>query len=113
MPSVFTKIVNREIPGQILHEDSECAVIADIQAQAPQHFLVFPKKEIPSLAHATEDDQMLLGHLMLTAARVAELQGLSIDGYRVVINTGKNGGQSVDHLHIHVLGGRALSWPPG
>lgn len=113
MATLFTKIIKGEIPGQIIFEDSECAVIADIQKQAPQHFLVIPKKELRSVAHASEQDKVLMGHLLLTAAKVARDLGIAETGYRLVINTGMDGGQSVDHLHIHLLGGRPMSWPPG
>ena len=113
MATLFTKIINGEIKGTILHQDDQCVAFLDIQPQAPQHVLVVPVKEIPSLAHATAADQQLLGHLLLTAAQVARQLGVADSGYRLVINTGRNGGQTVDHLHIHLLGGRALVWPPG
>jgi histidine triad (HIT) family protein len=113
MASIFTKILKREIPSKILHEDEHCAAIADINPQAPVHFLVFPRQELRSVDHGTPAEQQLLGHLLLVAAKVARDQGLSENGYRLVINTGKNGGQTVDHIHVHVLGGRQMSWPPG
>lgn len=113
MASIFTKIINGQIPGKIVHQDEHCAVIVDIQAVAPSHLLVIPKKEIESIATATSEDKTLLGHLLLTAAEVARKQGFAESGYRVVANIGKDGGQTVPHLHIHILGGRPLNWPPG
>jgi histidine triad (HIT) family protein len=110
--TIFSKIINREIPAEILHDDELSLAFRDISPQAPTHFLVIPKKPIVSLATAEAADQMLLGHLMLVAARVAASEGLA-DGYRVVTNIGSDGGQSVAHLHLHVLGGRACGWPPG
>lgn len=113
MATLFTKIINGEIAGKILHKDEHCAALVDIHPQAPQHILLVPRKEITSLASASIEDQMLLGHLLLTAANLARDLGVSKSGYRVVINVGPNGGQTVDHLHIHLLGGRTLTWPPG
>lgn len=113
MASIFTKILSGEIKGTIVHQDQHCAVLVDIQPQAPKHFLVVPKKEIPSMAEATHQDQAVLGHMLLVAAEVARQQGISEQGYRLVINTRQHGGQSVSHLHIHVLGGRQMEWPPG
>lgn len=113
MPSIFTKIINGEIKGQIIHQDDLCAVLVDIQPQAPKHYLVVPKKEIQSVATATQEDKALLGHLLLVAAEVARKEGFSEKGYRLVINTNQHGGQSVSHIHIHVLGGRQMEWPPG
>jgi len=111
--SIFTKIVQGEIKGTIVHEDDLCAAIVDIQPQAPKHLLVFPKKEIQSVDTATAEDRNLLGHLLWVAAEVARKQGFSEKGYRLVINTGEHGAQSIPHLHIHVLGGRQMEWPPG
>lgn len=113
MASLFTKIINGEIPAKFVHQDEICAAIHDIQPQAPTHILIFPKKEIINVGHATKQDQSILGHLLLTAAEIARTLGLASDGYRIVINNGKNGGQSVDHLHVHLLAGRQLTWPPG
>ena len=113
MGSIFTKIINGEIKGNILHQDDQCVVLVDVNPQAPKHFLVVPKKEIRSIADAKKEDQMLLGHLLLTAAKVAKDQGFSDDGYRLVININGDGGMTVPHVHVHLLGGRALSWPPG
>lgn len=113
MASIFTKIISGEIKGTIVHEDEYCAVLVDIQPQAPKHFLVVPKKEITSIAEAKLEDKMVLGHLLLTAAEVARKQGFSEKGYRLVINTNSDGGQTVSHIHIHLLAGRKLTWPPG
>lgn len=113
MATIFSKIIRKEIPAKIVHEDDLCLAFHDIAPQAPVHVLVIPKKEIVSMREITGADQALLGHLMLTASKVAHQLGLADGGYRLVVNTGRNGGQSVDHLHIHILGGRALSWPPG
>ena len=111
--TIFTKIINKEIPANIIYEDDLAIAFKDINPQAPTHILVIPKKEIPSLAEAEPQDLGLLGHLLLKVAEIARQQGLEADGYRVVTNTGRNGGQSVDHFHFHLLGGRALTWPPG
>jgi histidine triad (HIT) family protein len=110
--TLFGKIIRREIPADIVYEDDLALAFRDIHPQAPTHILVIPKKAIPRLADAQPEDQALLGHLLLTVKTVAEQQGLT-DGYRVVINTGKDGGQTVYHLHLHILGGRAMGWPPG
>lgn len=112
-PSILTRVMKRELPGTIVYEDNRCAAIADIKPEAPKHFLVVPRKEIPSLNEATIEDEAVLGHLMLVAAQVAREQGFSAKGYRVVINIGMHGGQTIDHLHVHVLGGRPMDWPPG
>jgi histidine triad (HIT) family protein len=110
--TLFSKIIRREIPADIVYEDDLAIAFRDIQPQAPVHILVIPKKPIVKLADADPEDQALLGHLLLTVQRVAAQEGLT-NGYRTVINTGKDGGQTVYHLHIHLLGGRALAWPPG
>ncbi len=110
--TLFQRIINREIPAKIEHEDERCIVIHDIDPQAPTHLLVVPKQLIPRVAEATEDDASLLGHLLLTAAMVADKMSLE-GGYRIVINNGKDGGETVPHMHVHVLGGRAMTWPPG
>ena len=110
--TIFKKIIDKEIPADIVYEDSECLAFRDISPQAPTHILVIPKKEIPSLAEADDADAGLLGHLLIAAKKVAEQEGLT-KGYRTVLNCGADGGQSVDHLHVHVLGGRKLTWPPG
>lgn len=112
MATIFQRIIDKEIPANIVFEDDLCLAFHDVAPQAPTHVLVIPKKPLPNLAAAQADDQALLGHLLLVAKQIADQLGLS-NGYRTVINCGKDGGQSVDHLHIHVLGGRALHWPPG
>ncbi len=113
MATLFTKIIQGEIKGTIVYQDENCAALLDIQPQAPIHILLVPKKEITAVSAASGEDQQLLGHLMLTAAKIARDQGIDKTGYRLVINNGGNGGQSVDHLHIHILGGRQMQWPPG
>lgn len=110
--TIFKRIIDKEIPAKILYEDDQCLAFHDVGPQAPTHVLVIPKKEIASLAAATDADEALLGHLLLVVRKLAEQLGLS-GGYRVVMNCGPDGGQSVDHLHLHLLGGRALTWPPG
>jgi histidine triad (HIT) family protein len=112
MSTLFEKIIAREIPAKIEHEDEHCIVIHDVDPQAPVHCLVIPKKVIPRVGEATEAEQSTLGHLLLTAASVAKKLGLD-GGFRIVINNGKDGGESVPHLHVHLLGGRSLIWPPG
>lgn len=109
---LFCRIVAGAIPAKRIYEDDLCLCFADINPQAPVHLLVIPKQHIASQAHAEESHHPLLGHLMAKAAEVARSSGLA-RGYRVVINTGADGGQTVDHLHLHVLGGRPMSWPPG
>jgi histidine triad (HIT) family protein len=111
--TLFEKIIQGEVPAQIIHEDDQCVAIRDINPQAPTHVLVIPKKVIPRLGEATPSDESLLGHLLLTAAEVAKREGLAENGYRVVVNQGWQAGESVPHLHVHVLGGRQLKWPPG
>ena len=113
MTTVFKKIIDKEVPATIVYEDDLCLAFKDIQPQAPVHILVIPKKEITSVAEITADDQHLMGHLMVKASQIAKEQNLSEKGYRLIVNTKKDGGQTVDHLHIHILGGRPLSWPPG
>ncbi len=110
--TIFGKIIRREIPADIIYEDDLALAFKDVNPQAPVHILVIPKKPLARLADAESQDSDLLGHLLLTAQRVAEQAGLT-NGYRVVINTGPDGGQTVYHLHLHILGGRPLSWPPG
>ena len=110
--SLFTKIINRQIPAEILYEDELCVAIKDINPQAPVHLLLIPKKPLDMLSSATVEDQALLGHLMLAAGRVA--RQFKIDGaFRLVVNNGADAGQSVFHLHLHLLAGRPFSWPPG
>ncbi len=110
--TIFSKIIRKEIPADIVYEDELCLAFKDINPQAPVHLLVIPKKAIAKLADVESSDHALMGHLLLTVKRVAAQVGLA-NGYRVVINTGADGGQTVDHLHLHILGGRSLSWPPG
>jgi histidine triad (HIT) family protein len=111
--TLFQKIIDREIPAKLVHEDDLCIAIHDINPQAPVHVLVIPKKLIPRVAEATASDQPLLGHLLLTASLIAKKLGVADSGYRVVINNGPDGGESVPHLHVHLLGQRPLAWPPG
>lgn len=111
--TIFGKIIAREIPAKIIYEDDDVLAFHDVSPQAPIHVLVIPKRPIVNLPDTTDDDVMLLGKLMRAAVKVANSLGLAEDGYRIVANVGKDGGQSVDHLHLHVLGGRQLSWPPG
>lgn len=110
--TIFKRIIDGEIPADVVHEDDHCLVFHDVSPQAPVHVLVIPKKEIRSLAEVADEDQQLLGHLMLVIRKVAEQLGLE-DGYRVITNSGAIAGQTVDHLHFHVLGGRNMKWPPG
>ena len=109
--TIFGKIIRGEIPARIIHDDDRCLAFHDVAPQAPVHVLVIPKKPIPSLAEADEADVELLGHIVLVATQLARSLGLD-DGYRLVVNCGRDGGQSVDHLHVHLLGGRRLGWPP-
>ena len=112
MPCLFCKIIAGEIPSKKIFEDDLTYAFRDINPQAPLHVLVVPRKHIASLADSGPEDENLLGHLHLVAARIAASEGLS-DGFRTVINTGPDGGQTVDHLHVHLLGGRSMHWPPG
>lgn len=111
--TIFQKIIDREIPAKIAHEDEHCIAIHDLNPQAPVHVLVIPKILIARVGAATTADQAVLGHLMLSAAAVAKRLGLEQSGFRLVVNNGRDGGESVPHLHVHVLGGRPLGWPPG
>lgn len=111
--TIFGKIIRKEIPANIVHEDEACLAFHDVAPQAPVHILVIPKKTIASLEQLGQEDQELLGHMMLVIQRVARKVGIDASGYRVVVNCGSQGGQSVDHLHFHILGGRPMSWPPG
>jgi histidine triad (HIT) family protein len=110
--TIFGKIIRGEVPARIIHDDDRCLAFHDVVPQAPVHVLVIPKQPIPSLAAATAADAGLLGHLVVVATELARTLGLA-NGYRLVVNCGADGGQSVDHLHVHLLGGRQLSWPPG
>ena len=109
--TIFSKIINKEIPADIVYEDEKCIAFNDISPQAPIHILVIPRKEIPKLSESQEDDRDLLGHLMLSATQIAKK--LNLDDYRLVINNGADAGQTVFHLHIHILAGRPFGWPPG
>jgi histidine triad (HIT) family protein len=110
--TIFSKIIDRTIPALIVFEDDRCLAFHDVAPQAPTHVLVIPKRPIASLADLTDADAGLVGHLVVVATQLAATLGLG-DGYRLVVNCGRDGGQSVDHLHVHLLGGRALGWPPG
>jgi histidine triad (HIT) family protein len=110
--TIFSKIIRKEIPANILYEDNLCLAFRDINPQAPVHILVIPKEPIAKLSDVESKDHALMGHLLLTVKRVAEQEGLT-NGYRVVINCSHDGGQTVDHLHLHILGGRQMTWPPG
>ena len=112
--TIFKKIIDKEIPADTVYEDELCLAFRDLSPQAPTHILLIPKKEIRSMNDIDESsDKTLLGHLMVTAHKIARQQEIGDRGYRLVINTNEDGGQSVFHLHIHILGGRALAWPPG
>ncbi|HXU75004.1 MAG TPA: histidine triad nucleotide-binding protein [Methylomirabilota bacterium] len=113
MPTLFEKIIAREIPASIVYEDDLVIAFNDIKPQAPTHVVIIPKKPIPRIAEAKPDDHKLLGHLLLKAAEVAALLGLTKSGFRLVFNNGADAGESVPHLHCHILGGRRLAWPPG
>ena len=110
---LFCRIVSQEIPADLVHQDDRSIVIRDLNPQAPTHLLVIPREHIESLDDASQKDEPLLGHLLRVAARVANAEGLGEGGYRTVINNGAGAGQSVFHLHVHVLGGRTMNWPPG
>lgn len=110
--TLFQKIADREIPAKIEHEDDLCIVIHDIQPQAPVHMLIIPKKPIPRVALAEPADEPILGHLLMVAGQVAKKLGLS-QGFRLVINNGPHACESVPHLHVHMMGGRPMTWPPG
>ena len=110
--TVFTKIINREIPADIVYEDDRCLAFRDIEPQAPVHVLLIPKKPVAGLQEVTAEDASLLGHLLVTASKIAAQEGLD-NGYRCVVNAGAEGGQAVYHLHLHLLGGRQMGWPPG
>ncbi len=111
--TLFEKICDREIPADIIHEDELCVCFRDISPQAPVHLLLVPRKPIPRIAEAADEDRDLIGHLFLTAGRIAREQGIAENGFRLVVNNGPDGGEAVPHLHIHILAGRRLEWPPG
>lgn len=111
--TIFERIIEREIPSAIVYEDEQCICFRDIAPQAPIHLLIVPKKRIVRVAESTLDDQALLGHLLLTAGLVARQEGFAESGFRTVINNGRDGGEEVPHLHLHILAGRQMKWPPG
>ena len=110
---LFCRIIEGQIPGEFVHQDERCVVIRDINPQAPMHVLVIPREHLESLDDVAQKDESLVGHLLHVGARVANDHNQSDSGYRTVINTGAGAGQSVFHLHVHVLGGRPMNWPPG
>ncbi len=112
-PCIFCRIAGKQLPSPLLHEDEQCVVFRDINPQAPTHLLAVPKRHIAQLNDLTAADAALLGHLVITVTALARRAGLAGSGYRVVINCGPDGGQTVPHLHAHLLGGRPMSWPPG
>lgn len=111
MATLFTKIINREIPGDIVYENDHVVAFRDINPQAPVHIVIVPREETPGVAFLPEHGDY--EHLLLAAKEIAEQEGIAQSGYRLVINQGTDGGQTVDHLHVHILGGRQMSWPPG
>jgi histidine triad (HIT) family protein len=111
--TLFEKIIAREIPATIIYEDDLVLALRDVKPQAPTHVLIVPKKPIPRIAEASADDHKVLGHLLLKAAEVAKSLGLDKTGFRLVINNGPDAGETVPHLHCHIMGGRHMSWPPG
>ena len=113
MPTLFDKIITRQIPADIVYEDDLVLAFRDIKPRAPTHVLIISKKPIGRIADAKSEDEKILGHLLLKAAEVADQLGLKATGYRLVINNGPDAGESVPHLHCHILGGRTLAWPPG
>ena len=113
MASIFTRIINGEIPGKIVARNDEMVAIEDINPQAPTHLLIIPIREIASINDLTPEDSTLIGNMILMARDLARERGFAEDGYRLVFNTGAEGGQTVDHIHLHLLGGRTLEWPPG
>ena len=111
--TLFQKIADKEIPAAIIYEDELCVAFRDIAPAAPVHVLLIPRKPIPSIADATAEDAALLAHLMLKVGDIARAEGLAEGGFRTILKTGDDGGQTVPHLHIHIIGGRSLQWPPG
>ena len=110
--TIFSKIIAREIPADVVHEDDLCMAVRDVNPQAPVHVLIIPKKPIAKIADATDDDGALLGHLLLKAGEIARAENVG-DNFRLVVNNGADAGQSVFHLHVHLLAGRPMAWPPG
>jgi histidine triad (HIT) family protein len=111
--NIFAKIIRKEIPAKIVFEDDRALAFRDIGPKAPVHILVVPKKDIARVSDAKAEDEPILGHLLTVAAQIARQEGIDDTGYRLVINKGRDAGESVPHLHVHLLGGRALQWPPG
>ena len=111
--TLFQKIADKEIPAQIVYEDELCVAFRDISPAAPVHVLLVPRKPIPNIAEAEAEDAELLAHLMFKVREIAQAEGIAESGFRTVLNTGSDGGQTVPHLHIHILGGRSMQWPPG
>jgi histidine triad (HIT) family protein len=111
--NIFSKIIAKQIPAKIVHEDDRVLAFRDVNPQAPIHILIVPKKDLANLGAVTASDEALLGHLLTVAAEVARKEGVDGSGYRLVINKGPHAGESVPHLHVHLLGGRAMAWPPG
>lgn len=111
--TIFSKIIKREIPADILYEDDEVLAFSDVSPQAPVHFLVIPKQAIATVNDIQPDQAHLLGKMVLTAQKLAKEKGIAEDGYRLVMNCNEGAGQTVFHIHLHVLGGRAMTWPPG
>ncbi|WP_199609807.1 histidine triad nucleotide-binding protein [Flocculibacter collagenilyticus] len=112
MSTIFTKIINREIPASIVYEDDISLAFEDINPQAPTHLLIIPKKPIATINDITEEDREVAGHLLYVASKIAKQKGLAEDGYRVVMNCNEYGGQTVYHIHLHFLAGKPLGWPP-
>lgn len=113
MSTLFEKICQGEIPAKIVYQDELCVCFHDIAPQAPTHLLLVPRKPIPRIAETTPEDQELLGHLLRQIPHITQELGLTENGFRLIINNGRDGGEAVPHLHIHILGGRQLTWPPG
>lgn len=111
--NIFTKIIRKEVPAKIVYEDNQALAFRDIDAKAPVHILIVPKKDVARISEADAADEPLLGHLLIVAAEIARKEGIDGTGYRIVINKGAHAGETVPHLHVHLLGGRAMSWPPG
>jgi histidine triad (HIT) family protein len=110
---IFCRIAKKELTSELVHEDEQCVAFRDVNPQAAVHWLIVPKRHIERLHDLTQADQSLLGHLLLMARTLAERAGVAASGYRLVVNNGDDGGQTVPHLHLHLLGGRAMRWPPG
>ncbi len=111
--TIFEKIIDREIPAELVYEDELIVAFKDVNPKAPVHILIIPRKAIPRVAEANEEDQQVLGRILCKAGEIADKAGVKESGFRLVINNGKDGGESVPHLHCHLLGGRPLEWPPG